>query len=509
MATKTSHDASLQRRRPRGRLPGATGWLGLLIGLAVAEAARAAEGADGGSPAPGVVSAAPDGGAPASESLTDGGSSNVSLAAAAVDGGTSEGPLRERADFRGQADPAPNTGDVLIWVPRVVLFPAYLATEYVVRVPLGALATTAEKNDWPTWLFNFFAFAPDNRGGVFPTFFFDFGLRPSIGLHFFWDDTFVRDNKFTADVAWGGSNWITLALGDRYKFNEADSLAIGARWARRPDNLYYGIGPEIDTDLKTRYGTDVISGGIQYRHSVRGFEVEVNPRLDRTIFRDYSCCSDPTLNERVAAGQLPPPPGFNENTTAASIPIRVLVDTRPTGPTHRSGIRVGAELAPAVDVTRGFDRSWLRYGATVQGFWDVTGTGRVLSLGVWAGFVDPLGSQPVPFTNLVTLGGNDPFAGFVAGSLRDRSATAVQLSYMWPVFIFLDGVAGVSFGNVFDAHLRGFDFDLLRMSAELGVRTRDTGNTSFQLLVGIGTQTFRQGFAVATFRFSFGVTYGL
>jgi len=86
---------------------------------------------------------------------------------------------------------------------------------------------------------------------------------------------------------------------------------------------------------------------------------------------------------------------------------------------------------------------------------------------------------------------------------------ALQLSYMWPVFIFLDGVLGVSVGNVFDAHLRNFDFDLLRLSAELGIRTRGTGNTSFQLLIGIGTETFRQGFAVASFRFSFGVTYGL
>ena len=115
----------------------------------------------------------------------------------------------------------------------------------------------------------------------------------------------------------------------------------------------------------------------------------------------------------------------------------------------------------------------------------------------------------MPFTNLVTLGGNDPFAGFVTGSLRDRSAVALQLSYMWPVFIFLDGVLGVSVGNVFDAHLRNIDFDLLRLSAELGIRTRGTGNTSFQLLIGIGTETFRQGFAVASFRFSFGVTYGL
>jgi hypothetical protein len=162
-----------------------------------------------------------------------------------------------------------------------------------------------------------------------------------------------------------------------------------------------------------------------------------------------------------------------------------------------------------VDVTRGFDRSWIRYGGTLQGFWDMTGTGRVLGLGVWGAFVDELGDQPVPFTSLVTLGGAEPFAGFVAGSLRDQSAVAVELSYYWPVFAHIDGVAAVSIGNVFPKHLRNFDVDLLRMSAELGIRTRDTGKSSFQLIIGTGSTTFREGFTLKTFRFSFGVAYEL
>jgi hypothetical protein len=491
-------------------------WVGLLLGLMVAQVARAAEASDGGtSSAPGVV-AAPDAGASAADLLTSDGGSSGSLATEAADAGlvpaesTAGAPRRERADFRGQQDPPPTTGDVLIWIPRVILLPAYLVTEYVVRVPVGALATTAEKNHWPTAVFDVFVFGPDHRGGIIPTFFVDFGVRPSIGLHFFWDDTFVRDNRFTADVAWGGSNWVTVAMGDRYSFNQADSLAIAARWNRRPDNLYYGIGPEVDvsTEARTRYGSDLVSGGMEFEH--KGIlQIKAAARIDRTVFRDYSCCSDPTLNERVAAGQLPAPPGFQENTTAASIPLRVVIDTRPSGPWHRSGVRAGAEVAPAVDVTRGFDRSWLRYAATLQGFWDMTGTGRVLGLGAWAAFVDELGGQPVPFTNLVTLGGTEPFTGFIVGSLRDQSAVAMELSYHWPVFAHLDGVAAVSFGNVFPKHLRNFDVDLLRMSAELGIRTRDTGNNSFQLIVGTGSNTFREGFTLKTFRFAFGVTYGL
>jgi hypothetical protein len=418
-------------------------------------------------------------------------------------------PRRPVPDYRGQQPPAPTPGEVLIWVPRVVLLPVYLVTNYVIRVPIGAVATASEKGNWGPAVFNFFAFGPDHKGGIFPTFFLAFGFRPSIGLHFFWEDTFVTGNKVTADAAWGGSNWITLAVGDRYRFTKESSLALQVHWNRRPDNLYYGIGPETTTDFKSRYGTDVVGGTLSYLYAAKQARVEAGTHLTRTVFRDYSCCSDPTLAQRVERGELPPPPGFEENTTAAGLFLRASLDTRPPE-VRRSGIRVGVAAAPSVDVTRGFDRSWIQYGAGVEGSWDVTGKGRVLSLGVLAQFADPLGSQPVPFTDLVTVGGAEPFTGFLRGRLRDRSAIGAQLSWRWPVFAYLDGVAAVSFGNVFGAHLENFRWDLLRLSAELGVRTAAAlGASNFQFVVGIGTEPFNQGLRLTSFSLAFGVTYAL
>ena len=37
-----------------------------------------------------------------------------------------------------------------MWIPRVILLPAYLVANYVIAAPVGALATTAERNHWPT-----------------------------------------------------------------------------------------------------------------------------------------------------------------------------------------------------------------------------------------------------------------------------------------------------------------------------------------------------------------------
>ena len=418
-------------------------------------------------------------------------------------------PPRPVPDYRGQEPPPPTVGEVLIWVPRVVLLPVYLATEYVIRAPVGAVATAAEKGDWGAAAFGFFAFGPDHKGGIFPTFFLNFGFRPSIGLHFFWGDTFVADNKVTVDAAWGGSNWITLAVGNRYSFTKNSSLALEARWNRRPDNLYFGIGPETTTDFKSRYGTDVVGGALSYRQVAGRARFEAGAHLTRTVFREYSCCSDPTLTQRVERGELPPPPGYQENTTAAGLTFRGSLDTR-AADIKRSGIRVGVAVAPSVDVTRGFDRSWIQYGAGVEGSWDITGKGRILSLGVLAQFADPLGSEPVPFTDLVTVGGTEPFVGFLHGRLRDRSAIGAQLSWRWPVFAYLDGVAGVGFGNVFDAHLSNFRWDLLRLSAELGVRTAAAfGASNFQFVIGIGTEPFSQGLRLTSFSLAFGVTYAL
>ena len=457
--------------------------------------------------------AAVDGGSPVAEGepgLADGG---VGTETTATDGGVAADaprpPPRPVPDYEGRGPEPTTAGDVLVWIPRIILLPAYLVANYVIAAPVGALATTAERNQWPTWILNFFAFGPDHQGGIFPTFFVDFGMRPSIGLHFFWNNTFLTGNRVTADAAWGGHDWIATSVGDHYQITQNEAVSLQAFWNRRPDTLYFGIGPESLDSNRSRIGSDVVGGTLGYDKTIGRLALSSTLGLRRTVFRDYSCCSDPSLQDRVEAGQLPPPPGYQENFTAAQLSVKAVLDTRPPRPLPQTGFRIGATVAPSVDVTRGFDRSWIRYGAGMEGSIDVTGTARVLSLGVTAYFVDPLGSQPVPFTELASLGGTEPFAGFLPLRFRDRSAIVAQLGWHWPIMAFLDGLAAVSFGNVFDAHLSTFRWDLLRMSAEIGLRSAGTGTSSFEFIFGLGTHTFHEGFGVESFRLAFGVSYGL
>jgi hypothetical protein len=112
-------------------------------------------------------------------------------------------PTRPLPDYGGQ--PTPTTaGDVALWVPRVVFFPMYVVSEYVIRVPLGAGITAAERANLPTTLYNFFTFGPDHKVGFIPIALVDFGFQPSVGIYAFWDDAFFKgdDLRLHASTCW-------------------------------------------------------------------------------------------------------------------------------------------------------------------------------------------------------------------------------------------------------------------------------------------------------------------
>ena len=151
---------------------------------------------------------------------------------------------------------------------------------------------------------------------------------------------------------------------------------------------------------------------------------------------------------------------------------------------------------------------WIRYGATAGVFYDVGDHGRVLELVAAALFADPLGTEPVPFTELVTLGGNGLMRGFYPGRLIDRSAAVGTFRYRWPIAIWLDGSINAAVGNVFGEHLRDFDAKLLRFSGTLGVSSRNSPDGSIEALVGFGTETFEHGGQVDSIRVLVGTNRG-
>jgi hypothetical protein len=197
--------------------------------------------------------------------------------------------------------------------------------------------------------------------------------------------------------------------------------------------------------------------------------------------------------------------GFGSAFTAVYDDVLFVVDTRPKG-TFGSGARleVGAEMGAEPQGAY----QWVRWGTSGGLFYDLNGYSRLLSLSVATRFASPLGNGAVPFTELVSLGGDDTMRGFYVGRLVDSSGAVATLRYRWPVWMWLNGTAEAAVGNVFPAYLKGFSASLLRLSAAVGLETPQTANGAFMLLVGFGTETFAQGTKVDSLRLVLGTNHG-
>ncbi|MDP9000537.1 MAG: hypothetical protein M3O46_10545, partial [Myxococcota bacterium] len=169
-------------------------------------------------------------------------------------------PKRPLPDYEGRG-PAPTTaGDVAIWVPRIIVSPIYFTTEFLIRRPLGAVVSAAERANLPTILYNFFTFGPEHKAGFAPIAFIDFGFNPSFGVYVFWDDAGFKGNDFRLHLEGWSSDWLAGSLTERIHFYEKDTLTFRLSAIRRPDHVFYGIGPNTLESDRSRHGEEKLDG---------------------------------------------------------------------------------------------------------------------------------------------------------------------------------------------------------------------------------------------------------
>lgn len=402
-------------------------------------------------------------------------------------------PKRQLPDYDGRGPKPTTTGDVLLWIPRVLLAPPYFVSEYLVRRPLGFVITAAERAGVPAALYDFFAFGPDHKAGFVPTAYAEFGFEPSVGLYVFWDDAFVKGHDLRLHGGTAGKDWLSLAFTERFRIGpqERDTLSLDAFGLERPDYAFFGLGPRARQSSRVRYGQDTLEASATVdRQGFRSSLFRGRVRLRSVDFHPGGWEHDPRLDDAVAAGNVARPPGYPRGYTLVESALAYAFDTRRERPAPGSGVRLVGAAAYASDVRK--RSSFVRYGGSLAGFLDLTRERRVLGLGLGARFVDPIARGDVPFTELVSLGGSEPMSGFVPGRLLGRSALAATVEYQWPIWIWLDGQMRGEVGNVFGPELAGFDLGLLRFSGSVGVTTT-TSNNGLEILVGCGTETFESG----------------
>lgn len=418
------------------------------------------------------------------------------------------GDKRKLPDYDGRGPPPTTAGDVLLWVPRLLLAPPYLVSEYVIRRPLGAAIAGAERAGLPGALYDFFTFGPEHNAGFAPTLFVDFGFRPSAGLFVFWNDAVARGNDMRLQLGFWGVSWLAASFTDRIHFScdPGDVIQLEVSALRRPDYAFFGIGPDSTQAALARYGSDQLEA----RMSVDKRWWRLSTIRARTIARQVefhrgSLGSDRVLDDEIARGAVPPA-RYVEGYSLVKNELSVSLDSREARPASGSGARVEVHAAHSADFRgRG---TWVSYGGTAGVFLDVTGRSRVLSLSSTVHFVDRIDNSEVPFTELAALGGFGPMRGFFPGRLLGQSAFVAEAAYHWPIWIWLDGLMRLEMGNAFHEHLEGLALRKMRFSAAIGVESAGLTDNPLEVLLGFGSETIETGAQIESFRLFVGTHRG-
>src|SRR5688572_23380890 len=184
----------------------------------------------------------------------------LACAGFAVTGGVARAEEQKRPvpDYDGRGGPPESPGRKLLWVPRILLSPLYFTSEFVIRRPLGAAITAAEKAELPRAIYDFFVFGPDHKAGIVPIAFIDFGFQPSVGLYAFWDDAGFEGHDLRLRGSTWGPDWLSGTATERFRFGEQLELTLSGTATRRPDYAFYGIGPDTRESDLVRYSADTI-----------------------------------------------------------------------------------------------------------------------------------------------------------------------------------------------------------------------------------------------------------
>lgn len=441
----------------------------------------------------------------------------------------SAGPLtdaRALPDYDGRDDGAAASGDVLIWVPRVLFFPVYAVMEYGVRWPLVSFITWQEKTKILARLTGAVTFR-EGRSGLFPTAFFDFGLLPSVGFFFFNEDLFLEGHSFQVQGGFWADDWRRVVLRDQMRiFADTGHVDLRLEYATRPDHIYYGQGWAthqssrvffthriLDAELGLSAflkGLNRVSAFVRYRNGELGSSLAcavggANPTLEQIV--DCNGRS-PSIETRFDTTKLA---GFGgDGYQLITTGVGIELDTRQTDREFTDGTGLRAELASSFSVDPTDPTlNFMRWNLQGNAFLDITGKNHVIGLQLYTGFLHRTGDREVPITEQVIGGGEEVLRGFLPGRFRGDTMFAATIDYRYPIWALIDANFFLGVGNAFGPFFEGFAWKRLVMSGGFALRTSLSRETSLDLVIGFGTNRFEEStFQVDSVRFSFGANHG-
>lgn len=413
------------------------------------------------------------------------------------------GAVRPVPVYNGRPASPPSAGEVLLGVPRLLLQPLHLTLEYVVRRPVVRLMAWTEKHHLHRKVERLFLWK-GGKMGLFPTALYELGQRPNVGFYLYHDDLLVPGQETVLRGGFWLHNWQqVLALTRLPVFLPGTGeLTLQARYGNRPDHPFYGRGPETEQSDLCFFRSREAELFARLYSMMSGLNRLSFALTLRSV--GFSDGQDPPVSQR-----FPSLPGFSDYEL---IDLRYLLelDSRNPDRTRSSGTGLRLELLGgySIDPLR-TELQLFRWGVEAAGFLDVSGAGHVLGLRVFAEFLERIGNEPAPVTELVNLGGLELMRGFLGGRFRGMGAIEVTGDYRYPIHHLVDANLFVSMGNTSEAHLDGLSLSKMYLSWGLGVRTNTRRNTSFDLLLGFGSSRLDSGsFAVDSVHLTAGINQG-
>jgi outer membrane protein assembly factor BamA len=395
----------------------------------------------------------------------------------------------------------PTWRDDALAIPRIVLSPLRLLFK-------GLAVPTHHLLDWDEThhvVEKIFAAVTTRDGliGVRPALQYSISFAPVIGLRFFDQKLLGRGTDFEAAAMTGGIHIVYAEVSARpTPPDRALEVAVRAAYLKRDDQIFARIGYATEDPkflmLRSRYSIDALDAGGTLTYAARpGLFVDVATIFGlrrfgngRTIGTDLpieevycerdlaGLCKPNTVNEILV-------PGFSEGTQFFRGGVTLRIDSRDNQYRPSSGalLELGGEWSHGV----GKDQSdYVHVHAGVSAVLDLWRRTRTLIVRIEAHDLEPIGYAPVPFSELIVLGGPDTFRGFRPGRFRNFSSLFTGLEYRWPVWMWMDATLFAEYGGVFGQGFEGFSFNRMLPDVGGGLRVRSSDSFFMRMQVAYG-----------------------
>ena len=328
----------------------------------------------------------------------------------------------------------------MLWLPRV--------TARAALWPFAKSAEVIEANHLQDWLDDLLT-SDDQLFGVRPVLTYATGFLPSAGLRAFYNRLPGAGSGLAAHFQTAGPSVLLGELSGTAPTWTGLSLHLFAN--RRDDRLFAGIGPNSEAALsaagrgQARFASDIFSADARWLRPLPArFQIVLHGDLQRRDYRAAGVRGGPSVAELYGA-ETPQCVGGGAGANACVDDLLVPGFARGLRIAHagagvawnqRDRARDGSGVDLSLDATMGQgiasdpSRHLTLSGETTLA---LGGGDRLLLLRGRAAMVRNLGSEPVPFEELVSPSGNAGMRGFPEGRFRGPSGVVGTAEYRWYV----------------------------------------------------------------------------